>query len=388
MPDDSVGTYNKELDCLEFQKPTNYYASDYTGKMLSVDSTRCNLLITPNHDLLTNDLTSYYYHGKELKRIQADQLNEEQTYVIKKDMGWEGTEQGTFVLPALDREEKMGSSTKEELPLKMDDWLEFMGWYLSEGCVADKYHTQIHQYDQVNLDKIEDCIKRLGFTYGRYERRIDVYGKQLRTYLSQFGGSYTKFIPKEIKQLSSRQLNILLASLCAGDGEKKKGVFVNYGSVSKQLADDVQEIAIKCGFATNMRTNVQPYKDGECTSYVVGLSRHYKNAKLLPSQRTFVDYSGKVYCVEVPNHYLVVRRKGKAVICGNTFQKLGKYATVQRVENLRGVYAIPLASNYKEFLSGTDTEIKMLPRQTFAELTAYWRERWLNGRIERMTNGT
>lgn len=30
-----------------------------------------------------------------------------------------------------------------------------------------------------------------------------------------------------------------------------------------------------------------------------------------------VDYNGKVYCVEVPNHTLYVRRKGKAAWCGN-----------------------------------------------------------------------
>jgi len=33
---------------------------------------------------------------------------------------------------------------------------------------------------------------------------------------------------------------------------------------------------------------------------------------------TLADYNGKVYCVEVPNHILLVRRKGTPYFCGNT----------------------------------------------------------------------
>ena len=38
-----------------------------------------------------------------------------------------------------------------------------------------------------------------------------------------------------------------------------------------------------------------------------------------------VSYAGKVYCVEVPNHTLLVRRKGRVVWCGNCRHKLFPY---------------------------------------------------------------
>jgi hypothetical protein len=70
-----------------------------------------------------------------------------------------------------------------------------------------------------------------------------------------------------------------------------------------------------------------------------------------------------------------------------TFQKLGKYATLQRVENLRGVYAIPLADNFKEFLCGEQEYLDSWKHETFDTIKAKWRERWFLPRIQRMTDG-
>lgn len=70
-----------------------------------------------------------------------------------------------------------------------------------------------------------------------------------------------------------------------------------------------------------------------------------------------------------------------------TFQKLGKYATVQRVENLRGVYAIPLVTNFKEFMCGTTDIIIPTVHEDFETIKAKWRERWFLPRIERIKAG-
>jgi len=70
-----------------------------------------------------------------------------------------------------------------------------------------------------------------------------------------------------------------------------------------------------------------------------------------------------------------------------TFQKISKYTKVQRIENIRGVYAISLADNYKEFLCGETDELQPHDHKTFEELTAYWKERWMLPRQQRILNG-
>jgi len=69
-----------------------------------------------------------------------------------------------------------------------------------------------------------------------------------------------------------------------------------------------------------------------------------------------------------------------------TFQKLGKHAKAQRMENLRGVYVIPLSYNYQEFLCEKDNTLLPLPSKSFGELTNYWETRWFLPRIERLKN--
>jgi len=69
------------------------------------------------------------------------------------------------------------------------------------------------------------------------------------------------------------------------------------------------------------------------------------------------------------------------------FQKLQKYWDVQQTENQRGVYLIPLAHNYKEFLRGETDELQAFEHPTFDALANHWKERWLTGRIERINAG-
>lgn len=69
------------------------------------------------------------------------------------------------------------------------------------------------------------------------------------------------------------------------------------------------------------------------------------------------------------------------------FQKLQKYYDVQQTENQRGTYIIPLADNYREFLRGETDELVLSGYQTFKELTAYWKDRWMLPRYQRILNG-
>ncbi len=69
------------------------------------------------------------------------------------------------------------------------------------------------------------------------------------------------------------------------------------------------------------------------------------------------------------------------------FQKLQKYYDVQQTENQRGTYIIPLADNYKEFLRGETDDLRAFSHPSFEELTQHWKERWLDGRIERVKAG-
>jgi len=78
------------------------------------------------------------------------------------------------------------------------------------------------------------------------------------------------------------------------------------------LADDVQEIAIKCGMASSVSLDKEGF-------YRVYMSTTRTVACNLGKNRSeWVDYDGMVYCVEVPNSVVMVRQNGYAYFSGNS----------------------------------------------------------------------
>jgi 3'-phosphoadenosine 5'-phosphosulfate sulfotransferase (PAPS reductase)/FAD synthetase len=75
------------------------------------------------------------------------------------------------------------------------------------------------------------------------------------------------------------------------------------------LANDILEIALKCGYGVSLHESRG--------SYIIGLS-HRKLTPRLGKEPKYIDYSGKVYCVEIPNHVILVERNGKFCWSGNS----------------------------------------------------------------------
>ena len=117
---------------------------------------------------------------------------------------------------------------------------------------------------------------------------------------------------------------------------------MRYYTVSKRLADDIQEIALKCGYVSTIRVRkTKPCKlkngriiqggtpiyeviiSGKQKVVEVDYTRNLRYARKRNIEtRCYVGYavySGYVYCAEVPTHIIYVRRNGKPVWCGNSW---------------------------------------------------------------------
>ena len=142
----------------------------------------------------------------------------------------------------------------------MDDFLAFLGWYISEGSVSSRsgknYNSvSICQSPTVNQEQckiIEDLFKRLPFEYKVYTHQdgnrnyYTIHSTQLATYLAQFGTkSFNKKVPQFIKDLSPRQIDIFLNSYFLGDGYLKYGYRRLY--IFTLFANDLQELVLKIG---------------------------------------------------------------------------------------------------------------------------------------------
>ena len=293
----------------------------YNGSMYHLNTRGIDLLVTPEHKFCLNSLSDYSSKFCTFKPS-------EDGYIWRTIP--EFTTTTRYYIPKLFKWIGKGNITLY--------WLKLLGWYITEGCVyKTKNDSGIIIYqtpNTLNYIEIKKIIKVCGFNPIKQGKRgWKISNKKLYKYFSQFGKSYNKFIPQYIKQLPSKYLKLLLKTLIKGDGHFSKNNKLYYFTTSKQLADDVQEIAYKCGYyaeiywrkgricklSPNNKIGLPQWtvyinksnKQGNCGKISTGNLKFNKKI-------TQINYKGYVYDITVSkNHTLWVRRNNICVWSGN-----------------------------------------------------------------------
>ena len=320
LPGTKVATLNPQ-GRVEYHLPDEYIVQPHHGELHHFKNSKMDLCVTPDHKMYVRSKTD------QMRFMRADEIRYPKSWRVPTGARFEGQEREFFELGTAPRNAKTSVER-----IAMDDWLEFLGYYLSEGCVHVRKRTQIvagktyqtcahnvliAQEKAFGRFKIAACLSKLGFRfYDSDHHQFRIQSVQLGQILAPLGKSGDKFIPREFLQLSIRQSRILFDALMLGDGTPKGEGYVYY-SKSKQLADDVQELALRCGFAASV--SLPPGRD----VYRVNI-RQPIEAKL--AEMKLVPYDDMVYCVNVPNHVICVRRDGRSVWCGNCYDEAKRFA--------------------------------------------------------------
>lgn len=359
---DEIATLNPDNHELEYHRATNYIERPYEGVMHQYTSRSIDLTVTPNHSMYVRGWKGEFYLKKsqDLKGF----------FKVKKDCYWVGVERSTY---------KFG-----QYEVDMDTWLEFLGYFLSEGhtcrqsysrpartrarkskvlvnsiaqrntvtgryeaspfretrdkvshyvekaSIEERYYVGITQIKKESIPVMQSCMDRLPFGMSRTKKGWCANNKDVWEELSKYGKSFEKYIPKYVKTLSSRQLMILYRALMLGDGSSTKGKNTYYTS-SRKLADDFQELLLKINYCGDIRTinrigRVATNGVTRHVEYQIRIKQKYKETAPEGGFKVEeIPYNGNVYCLEVPNHIMYVRKNGNAVWCGNSSWGDGGY---------------------------------------------------------------
>ncbi len=345
---DEVATLNKQTEELEYHKPEKIVKFRRKGPMMSLTGQQFDVCVTPDHKMVTKEHVKGSYKVDPNEDWSLIPLNEmivknkkgdkiiSSKYRAKKNCKWlAGNDEDFFVIPGVDGSNypvRKGKPTK----IKMDTFLKFMGWYLSEGSLEiskNYYRIAITQMkDEKNIEEIFKCVRDMGFTPIDHGKDILFNSRELCLYLSKFGKCNDKYIPKWAKNLSSRQIKILLTSLFKGDGScHKNGTWCKYVTTSKKLAEDTQECLLKIGLSGAVSicdpTKKTPGEidgrtiQGKLLQYTVSVNRESNEPSMHYAELKEIPYDGYVHCVTVKNHTMLVERNGKVLFSGNTERK-------------------------------------------------------------------
>lgn len=317
---EQVATLNPDTNEIIYQKPLEYQKLLYTLPYIyQIENTYIDLVVTPFH--------SIFYRGRNDKNYKLGDIENifhapKGRYYFKLTGKYNGKELKTFCIPII---KKLFIQTKiKNYSFLMEDWVELLGWFLSEGYTSRNEKSghyiigicQSINYNKKKYKEIESLLNKLKLKFFMNENGFRIYDKTIYTYFSQFGKSENKFIPQEFKELSSKLLFKLLLTLIKGDGTERKNKYYQYFTVSKQLADDVQEIAFKLGF----HTHIGRIKTKNFNGFNIYIRTHQETL-IKEIKKIKLDNEIYVYDVTVPKyHILYVRRNFKACWSGNCYR--------------------------------------------------------------------
>jgi len=346
--DDQVAQFDEDTREMSFVTPQVRTVRDWDGELLHFQSRSLDMMLTPTHRMLTKCQSATQW---SVERAGETVKRGGQVY-FRGSVRWSADEVETWTLPGLSSSADYPGS--DARTFRMDDWLEFLGYFLSEGgfCMAPDATgvrrptclkmSQRETINPENTAKIRACMGRLGIDYQECPNEATgdvnwtICGKQFWAWVENSVGSSgsTKRIPREFMNLGPRQLRILFDAMMLGDGSEdlREGNFNGvYYSTSKELCEDFQELCIRLG----LRATVSLHKPAEGSrkdryrlSWSAGDDHVFKN----PSENVeHVSYKGQVYCCKVPTGFIVTERNGSIAYQGNsgentfTVMSLGGY---------------------------------------------------------------
>lgn len=324
---------------LRYCKPQDIIRSSYKGPMYHIQTKTIDLLVTPNHNMYVRKRRSK--EGFQL--TPAHQVvGKEMEYKVNAE--WEGEERETFCIPGVlvswhDRN-RIKKYSDRDVP--MDAWLEFLGYWLTEGSNNPHgYAVDLTSANPKLVERFISVIKAVGESPNTYKNEQAYHVKfnspTIATWLASLGHADQKYIPRVFLHLSKRQLQILFDAMMAGDGDKVEGR--RFWTSSQRLKDDFQELLLKIGYAGICQARDrrgQPHTGPQgkpirtnFLSWCIGIWKERLTPRVSPgycsktNPRTrvieeMVEHKGMVYCVRVPSGVIYVRRNGKGVWCGNS----------------------------------------------------------------------
>lgn len=341
-----VHSLNLETEQSSLEAVIDVRHLSYVGNLLHFKTDVMDMLVTPNHDMIwrSKDGNASYYRTKgvaaprpRLRKSSAETFLGMGSHHPRRGTAsftWHDTIPKTFRFS--DDEVSRGRLLRGDLPV--EDFCELLGWFVSEGNVdlyGGHYRIDISQKRSANPEKykrIAALCRRLGFVPQCKPDGVTINSKPLALYFKKLGLSGNKYIPKEVKDLGRPAIRRLLESAILGDGTQN-GAGYTYATTSRQLADDIQEIAIKVGYRTCVgienRIGLLNVVNGRTVT-----NRKNMHLVYLSEQRDLwypipkpTNYVGKIACVTIErNNTIFVRRNGRSLWSGNCWPPVVEFS--------------------------------------------------------------
>lgn len=337
---EKVYTLNEENELILIE-PIKKLEYDYTGNMYRFATTQVDMFVTPNHNMWVYDYNKRSINTRKWKFLKAEQMfNARYEFYKSCDKNIIYSDIETISIDGCTR------STKYFKALHLDAnlFLELVGFWVTDGSLdtGSKISGRkiiISQTKEKNRYRIEWLLQQLNLHYIKNKKNFVISSPPIYLWLENHfidktinnKKTYYLNIPRDIMNLGQNNLKYFLNGIVAGDGSATKDGRILITTVSEEFAKNLVEIFLKTNSCANYyptgkigREHTDPkgriFKS-KVQAYTVSAIRNKITLLKTKTQKTIENYSGKVYCLELPEHHkLYVMRNGKACWSGNSHE--------------------------------------------------------------------
>jgi len=318
-----VFTLNPKTKISSFRPVTQKIEQDWNEPLYHLYNRSIDILATGNHELI--GYKTFPSKRKIIHGLKIEDYKKGSKFYIPRTSKWIGELPPKIKLPVYYQNKRLGLRSKRYEIKDIRNWIRFMALYLSEGSCYQKGKGKRGNFvvisQKENNEIMKNVLDNTPFNWNREKFGWRTCSEQLYIYLKRFGKSHQKFIPRWIKNLPPEYLEDFLNYYTLGDGVFQKNGTRHIYTSSKKMADDLQEIFQKIGRSATIHVEdnvgeVAINGHVQHLQYIV-VERLTEATNLREIKIERVEYKGKVYCVEVPNHIIYVRRNGHAYWIGN-----------------------------------------------------------------------
>ncbi|MGB3543229.1 DNA polymerase domain-containing protein [Rubrivirga sp.] len=321
------------------------YSQRYTGPMVEIKNRHTDFLVTPEHRFLTARFrpggTFADYEWETASNLLEDSVRRKLPSLAP--LPGRVSSSRVSVAALCDRhgiEYKTGPRGIKEHrrqgrwqpeSFDLEDWLAFVGWYVSEGTSyksipktyangtvrGESYTVTLCQKRADGRDAIRDLLDRMRFAFGEGQSGFTFSSRVFyRVLEAECGrGSYHKRLPEWIFGLPSSCLQHVFDALMAGDSDAHGK---RYTTASRQLANDFVRLSLHLGRRSYVMSHDGAYRiavNDPSATVPKGLAPVVKGG-----HRREVQYDGEVFCLSVADHHTVLAgRNGLFNWCGQSF---------------------------------------------------------------------
>lgn len=312
-PGERAASINEKYE-IEFHEVTKVWEFPYKGDLIEVDQKNgISMSVTPNHKCVIE-----FQRKSGWRFCDADGLPAYPQFVYGGVYSGTLRSEPYFFSKVTGRGIGTNQNSAESIPI--EDWLEFLGWYLSEGSAFGGSKSPRISIRQTKENaSLKALMDRLPWrSHALPGEGYLIFSRQLYEELKPMGSLYEKRVPSWVFHLSLEQRKIFLDAFIAGDGHIDKYGAIGIGLANKGLAEDIQVLLCLAGYRATYGYN----DNSGAGSHRVSANKRSKfsiSVKKEEIRRRF--YEGPVFCLTIdPHHNFIARRNGRVFVTGNTEQ--------------------------------------------------------------------